>query len=57
MSARVSGHPLDCPATGKRAYRSRRAAMAAHRRASYRVKVYPCTACGYFHCSNQEKNR
>jgi hypothetical protein len=57
MAPREVGHPPDCPATGKRAYRSKRAALRAHRQASYRLRIYACTACGHWHTSNTEKNR
>ena len=45
----------NCPATGKRCYRSARLAMAAHRHAGFRVHTYRCDACGYTHASNAQK--
>lgn len=48
--------PPNCPATGKRAYRSPRAAKAAHRHASFRVRVFRCAKCGLYHVSHEQKD-
>jgi hypothetical protein len=41
--------------TGKRQYRSQRAAKLAHTKAHFRVRPYRCDECGLWHAANHEK--
>lgn len=42
-------------ACGKRGFMSKRHARAAHRRVSWRVRVYRCPISGLYHATNAEK--
>lgn len=50
----MSALPAMC-VTRKRAYRSARAAKAAHRKAHFRIRVYLCEDCGHYHVAAAEK--
>jgi hypothetical protein len=41
--------------TGKRSYRSRKHAMEAHRKASYRLRAYLCHECSGWHTTHEER--
>ncbi len=40
----------------RRSFTSVTAARAAHKKAGYRFRVYPCPECGSFHTTNVDKN-
>lgn len=46
---------MPAPCT-KKTFTSIDAAKRAHRKASYRIRVYRCESCGAFHVTNDEKN-
>lgn len=46
---------MECP-TGKRPFRSAKAAKEANRTAGFRLYTYHCDQCGWLHVSNGEKN-
>lgn len=49
-------HALDgAVMCAKHAYASVKAARRAHRKASYRIRVYRCDACHAWHVTNQDK--
>jgi hypothetical protein len=45
---------VTCP-TGKRPYRSKRDAKAAHLKAGFRIRIYKCEFCRLLHVTNQDK--
>lgn len=56
MRARGAGElaPAICP-SGKRTFRSERDARSAHRKAGYRIRVYRCDDCRFYHVTSHEK--
>jgi hypothetical protein len=54
-TARPVAARLDCPATGLRAYRSARAAKAAHRTVHHRLRAFRCKSCGNYHVTHETK--
>jgi len=51
----VRGHIGSCPATGKRAYLTRRAAKRAIRDLDSSMHPYPCDHCGFWHMGHLPK--
>ena len=54
VRGRLPQEPSVCP---KRGFDSRAAAMAAHSKAGWRIRVYRCRVCHLLHVTNADKRR